>query len=276
MLASYQDEYFGNVIDILENYRSAGKDHLCIVPHAAFNYMPFHLLGEVGKPLADLWKITYLPNLGLIDRIGQRSEPSELNPIASVGLGFEQENEFGLSPLENAVAEAEKIAAIFNCTPIPDSQATPRAVIQAMKTSRRAHIASHGLHNLSGAVFQCIFLAPEDGNDGRLFAYEVFGANLHHLDLLTLSACETALGRFDPAGNLRGLPIAFLLAGVRTIVGTLWPVATLPCEKFFTTFYQQLNQNTPVLDAFYAAQRATKDEFNQYIDWGPFYLIGGW
>ena len=95
-------------------------------------------------------------------------------------------------------------------------------------------------------------------------------------EILTLSACETALGRFDAGDNLRGLPASFLLAGARAVVGTLWPVETNASALFFTEFYGAVHDGAVPLDAFAAAQRATRARFPAYRDWGAFAFSGDW
>ena len=100
--------------------------------------------------------------------------------------------------------------------------------------------------------------------------------DLRGLEILTLSACETALGRFDEWDNLRGLPASFLLAGVATIIGTLWPVGLDVAEKFFTVFYEQIKGGLERRDAFAQAQRQARKSFPTYSDWGAFYYIGMW
>jgi CHAT domain-containing protein len=119
-------------------------------------------------------------------------------------------------------------------------------------------------------------LAPDDESDGRLSAYELLGLDLRGLELVTLSACNTALGRFDWADNLLGLPAALLLAGTSAIVGALWPVETHASECFFVTFYRELRKRAAPLDAFAAAQKQTREQFPAYSDWGPFYFMGAW
>jgi CHAT domain-containing protein len=67
-----------------------------------------------------------------------------------------------------------------------------------------------------------------------------------------------------------------LLSGVSTIVGTLWPVETNASAAFFESFHSGLRDGAPRLDAFVAAQRATRQQFPAYRDWGPFYYVGDW
>ena len=127
--------------------------------------------------------------------------------------------------------------------------------------------------SVSAPSFQCLYLSPHAGGD-LLNAYEILRLDLRGIDLVTLSACETALGRFDLGDNLRGIPASLLIAGVSTIVGTLWPVETNTAQTFFTSLYSHLQGSVTKGEAFHAAQEDTRSQYHQYRDWGAFYLIG--
>jgi len=67
-----------------------------------------------------------------------------------------------------------------------------------------------------------------------------------------------------------------LIAGVRTIVGTLWNVESNASRHFFTAFYRGLKENASTKKAFLEAQASTRGAFPKYRDWGAFQLIGAW
>lgn len=270
--------YLGHFVEYLDELHKAGKDHLCIVPHGPLHYYPFHLLGKPGKPLADKWKITYLPNLHLFT--SSRGLPAarrfRKKAITAIGISFKKINPFGLEPIPESLSESKKIAEIFGRKAIPDEQATEKTFLNALKNSRFVHLSTHGRHNANAPAFQCLYMTPDDQSDGRLYAHELLSLDLRGLEVLTLGACETALGRFDIGDNLRGLPATLLLAGVATIIGTLWNVEPNASECFFTSFYSELKAGSTRLDAFAKAQSETRKAFPEYRDWGPFYLIGEW
>jgi CHAT domain-containing protein len=141
---------------------------------------------------------------------------------------------------------------------------------------RRVHIAAHGAGLGNAPAFHRLFLDPPDDSSGELFAHQVGERDLRGLELVTLCACETALGRVDPAGNLRGLPAAFLAAGAETVVATLWPVDAAPALHFFSAMYASLDLGRSRLDAFAAAQRDTRDRYPKAVDWGAFAYMGRW
>jgi CHAT domain-containing protein len=278
-LTKGMQEYFGEP-KLLEQFRAEGKDHLCIAPHNALHYFPFHLLNYLGKPMAESWAVSFLPNLNLL--VAGRGRPHlrwhRGLPLASVGMSYKQKplNPWNLPALDDALEEAREVAAIFDAEPIAESRATVSKIKESMIRSNYVHLSLHGGQAREAPAFHCVFAAPDETSDGRLFAHEVLRWDLRGVDLLTLSACDSGLGRFDDADNLRGLPASFLLAGVSTIVGTLWEVSADTSRFFFAQLYQALKSQTGKLDAFWSAQRETRKQFPKYFDWGAFYLVGEW
>jgi hypothetical protein len=273
-LETYLPGLLGHVSERLQELKAQGRDHLCIVPHGPFHFFPFHLLGPPGHPLAEDFAVTYLPQLQLL--AADRHQAANQQAGTAIGLGFAADSRPGLDPLPEAVSEAREIAGLFGSPPVIEEQATEGAAVAAFQSSRVVHLATHGRHNVDAPTFQMLYLHPAADSDGMLHAYELLGLDLRGLRLLTLSACETALGRFDLGDNIRGLPASFFIAGVTTLIGTLWRVRDRVSRCFFADFYRSYLAGTPLLDAFVAAQRATRTQFPQYRDWGAFYFAGDW
>ena len=269
-------ELLGPAMDLLRTQHSEGKRRLIIIPHGAMHFMPFHLLHIDGVPMAEMFAVTYLPNLAFLRRPAARDTPDgKRRPIASIGLGFETfPNPDELPAIPGATREAARIAAIFGAEPVLDASATRTAVVDGLRSSERVHIATHGAHNVAAPSFQRLFLAPETGDYDWLAAYELLRLDLHGLDLVTLSACETALGRFDPSDNVRGIPASLLLRGAAAVIGTMWPVETGVSQAFFNRLYQNLHAGMSRVDAFAQAQRHVRQDHPQYRDWGAFMYLG--
>jgi CHAT domain-containing protein len=79
-------------------------------------------------------------------------------------------------------------------------------------------------------------------DDGKLTALEVEGLDLTEVDLMVLSACQTALGRSERGEGMLGLQRALQLAGVKTSVTSLWSVDDTATRMLMTEFYTNLWQ----------------------------------
>src|SRR4029077_15742940 len=135
-------------------------------------------------------------------------------------------------------------------TALVEKQATREAFIGALDQSRFVHLSTHGSHDVDAPAFQCLYLSPDNASDGLLFAHELLSHDLRGLQLVTLSACETALGRFDIDDNLRGIAASFFQAGVSTIIGTLWKSEVGATQEFFSVLYRELKAGRARLEAF--------------------------
>jgi hypothetical protein len=253
-----------------------GCDHMVVVPHGPGHYLPWHLLGQEDHPLAERCAVSVLPNLALLHH-GTHTDLAmttlHRSPPASFGLSYRTVSSGGMGPLPNGEDEAAKVADILGVIAVLEERATTEAVIGALETARYVHLSAHGRHNADASAFQGIQLA---GTPSRLTAHQLSTLDLRGLRLVTLSACETALGRFDRADNLRGIPAALFLAGVRSIVGTLWKARATAAEVFFAALYQQLvTGEATIARAYRTAQEETRRAFPAYRDWGAFVLMGG-
>lgn len=267
--------FLGDGIEWLDEQRATGKCHLVVVPDGASHFLPFHLLGFDGAALADTWTVTYLPSMDLLRRPARDSPARTTAEV--FGLGYMGASaQPGVIPLEGALDEAAAVAIALGTRPIPEHEATPARVLQAMAGAKYVHVACHGDHDVVASSLQSLKLYPAPGQDGRLRNLDVLGLDGNGLSMLALSACETALGRLDLGGNLLGISASALSSGAACVIGTLWPAADDASALFFSTMFAKLGANESRRDAFRHAQVETRKYFPEYRDWGAFYLVGHW
>jgi CHAT domain-containing protein/tetratricopeptide (TPR) repeat protein len=114
---------------------------------------------------------------------------------------------------------------------------------------------------------------PIDGlEDGILTAYEVANLNLTNTKLVTLSACETALGDIRGAEGVYGLQRAFRLAGVPTLLVSLWRVPDKETARMMQLFYGNFVRGIAVETAFQQAQQVMRQTYSPY-NWAAFVLV---
>jgi CHAT domain-containing protein len=275
-LAGTVANWFGPTIaEGLQRLHEDGVRHLCIVPYGPLRAAPLHLLGGENGCLADDWVVTYLPSIAAL--LHPQPSPRAAMSMSSFGLSYQRVGleDAGHSSVDTA-GQAKEIAGFFGQAPVLDGEVTKTRVLGALRTSRYVHIATHGEMDARAPSFQSLQLVPEGSDDGRLRAYELLPEDLRHVELVTLSACESALGRFDMGDNPKGLPACMFIAGVRTMVGTLWPVNAAAAATFFATLYRRLSDGSALLEAFAVAQQKTRRHYCEYKEWGAFYLLGDW
>lgn len=105
------------------------------------------------------------------------------------------------------------------------------------------HFASHGELNPDAPLFSSIRLAKDKDEDGRLEVNEIFNLNLKNTSLVTLSACETAIGKLTNGDELVGLTRGFIYAGTPSIVASLWNVYDQSTSELMNLFYKNLKSH---------------------------------
>lgn len=139
------------------------------------------------------------------------------------------------------------------------------------------HLATHGIVNTQYPELSGLLLTQDAGSkeDGVLYSGEILGLQLK-ADLVTLSACETALGRRVEGEGVRGLTSAFLYAGAQTVVVSLWKVADESTAVFMVEFYNQLLSGNDKSTSLRLARQKlmNDDQFRHPYYWAPFVQIG--
>lgn len=113
---------------------------------------------------------------------------------------------------------------------------------------------------------------PDNVDDGILTADEISGMNLFSTDLLVLSACQTALGDISRDGVF-GLQRGFKLAGVNTIVMSLWEVSDSVTNMMMTEFYKNLLAGRSKRESFRLAQSAVRGRYEDPFYWAAFIML---
>jgi CHAT domain-containing protein/tetratricopeptide (TPR) repeat protein len=167
-------------------------------------------------------------------------------------------------------------------------QATEAAVKAAsakglLARARYVHFATHGILGLDTGQPPALVLSlvgndgqrDADGgiNDGFLRLDEVTRLQLN-ADLVVLSACETGKGRLYAGEGMTGLARAFLYAGSRGVVCSLWAVDDRETASFMAQLYGGLKDGQSAADALRAAKLEMIRAQKAPVYWAPFILIG--
>jgi CHAT domain-containing protein/tetratricopeptide (TPR) repeat protein len=111
-------------------------------------------------------------------------------------------------------------------------------------------------------------------DDGMVSAEKILGMRLEGTELVTLSACETGLGQTEDGEGVFGLKRAFLLAGARQLIVSLWQVPDLETKDLMTDFYRRWATGTPLGQALNEAKRAMATKKPAPYYWAAFVLVG--
>ena len=175
----------------------------------------------------------------------------------------------------------EAIAAILRTQAITGENATKAVVIDQMLNTRIVHLSTHGVFDpfqkigIPGKIILAPSIEPEDDDDGALNAIDILQLKLNS-ELVVLSACSTGRGTITGDG-VNGLSRCFILAGVPSIIVSLWNMGAASAKLLMTEFYQNLARGDNRAAALrYAMLTAINNDdiHSSPIAWAAFTLIG--
>jgi CHAT domain-containing protein/Tfp pilus assembly protein PilF len=250
----------------------AGVDTLVFVPDGPLRTIPMAALYDGKQFLVAKYALAITPGLDLTDPRPIRREQTK---VLAVGL---TEAVQGYAPLPGVAAELDALRGLFNGTTLVDRQFVAANLEDRLKAEQFSilHVASHG--EFGGTPAKTFLLTfDEKLRMDRLDQFiGLFKYRDTPLELLTLSACDTAEGDDRAALGMAGVAVR---AGARSAVATLWQVHDAVAADLVTYFYQQL-QGQSVSRAV-ALQRAqlkilADPRYAHPGYWSPFLMINNW
>jgi CHAT domain-containing protein len=241
---------------------------LLVVPHDVLHYLPFAALqDEAGRWLSETWTLASLPSASVL-RFLRDKDAAEGGALAvgnpDVGPGL---------ALRWAEREAQEVAGLrAGATVLLRGAATKARVTALAGTVGLLHFAAHAELDEREPMRSALLLTPAGGDDGRLEVREVLALELR-AGLAVLSACETGLGTLSRGDELIGLQRAFLHAGARAVVTTLWKVGDAASFALMRQFYARLPELGPA-GALRHAQAAVRVTHPHPFAWAGYAFVG--
>ena len=236
---------------------------LCLAPFAAFK-------SPDSKYLCESFSIRIAPSLTSLKMIAECRVDYHLTSGALLVGDPWVQDVTKLPKLPFARKEVEVIGKMLGCTPLIGRQATKDEVLKRLGSVALVHIAAHGEMETGE-----IALAPKSGEtDFILTMTDVKSAQIR-ARLVVLSCCHSAHGEIKAEGVV-GIARAFLGAGARSVLVSLWAIDDKATLEFMTNFYHHLVEGESASEALNQAMNCMREseEFSRVIDWAPFVLIG--
>lgn len=256
-----------------ENLTRQSIKTLVFVLDGSLRNIPMAALHDGKQYLIEQYRIAIAPSLQLLN-----SQPLARTQHKALLAGLSDPNQ-AFSALPGVKEEVSEVSTTVRATILLDRQFTTQALQTQVNTQPFSivHLATHG--QFSSKPEETFILTW----DGRLDVQQLntlLGSrdlpNSPPLELLVLSACQTAKGDRRAALGLAGVAVR---SGARSTLGTLWTVSDESTAKFMEQFYKELfTPNITRAEAVRVAQLhllKTPESAHPYF-WAPFILVGNW
>jgi CHAT domain-containing protein len=256
-------------------------DTLLIVPAGELYYLPIHALGRANPDgsisfLIEQKRFAYLASADLLNAVAAVTTVD--NSVGSTRPLLAMGNPDGSLPA--ATEEVSSLGKIFiHANIITGKDATVLRMTQSTAGISYIHFATHGFINSLEPKESYLLLA---GDPGRLSVKDLVEDNyklsFSGARLVTLSACETNIGGYDPSAVYSSLSRAFTKAGAPTVVASLWSVNDTSTKDTMMFFYKELAAGQSKAEAMRRAQLAVMHDprFAHPYYWAPFIVLGDW
>lgn len=285
-------------VDSVIQYYNWRTRELIIIPDGPLTLLPFELLKDQGKRsrfLLEQYAIFYNYSATLY---WQKSTDKNLAPGKNLAafapvftdvyndrstLRDELDNSLQFTNLPETIVEAKFIAGLYEQRKLGTGRVyhtdAHESVFKRLPFDQYGvlHLATHGFAGLAGNKHSGVaFGRGSTEDDDILFTEEIYDLKMP-VELVTLSACETGLGKYYAGEGLVGLTRAFFYAGARSVLVSMWKVEDKSTAELMKGFYHDyLGMGKPKSIALRAAKlKMIKNEkYSHPYYWSSFVLLG--
>lgn len=258
------------IAPIVKDLPTKPEERVIILPQNELFLVPFAALQDAqDRYLIQQHTITIAPSIQVLALSEAKS--NRLSKVAPLVVGNPIMPSFDppLRPLPGSEGEAKGIGTILQVAPLIGAQADKQKVIALMKTAPIIHLATHGLlDTIKGDIPGAIALT-----NGFLTSGEIFDMQLS-ANLVVLSACDTGRGDLTGEGVV-GISRSFSVAGVPSVIVSLWEVNDEATKALMEEFYRNLQlKKLPKAQALRQAMLTTMVDYPNPNFWSAFMLVG--
>src|SRR6202045_4099775 len=286
---------------------AATQTRLIIAPDGILNLLPFEVLRDAqSEYLLRSRVISYMPSGTILDTLRRTEKQLAPRPLLAVGdvayenhggagrrippplslhgrieRGIADLSGIGLHDLPQTRAEVEEIGRIVGSDAVMllGKDATETAFKkQPLDQFRILHLAVHGFADTQYPERSALVLGadPKSGDDGLLQVREIIRLHLN-AELTTLSACDTGGGKLQGQEGISNLVEAFLVAGSKSVVASLWSADDTFASAMMDRFYHRVDQGEDTSSALRGAKLDLLAKYGDQVSpfyWAAFIAVG--
>ena len=233
--------------------------------------------------------VVYSYSANLYEQSSQKQVRAEGSITLFAPVDFPVSKGKSLNSLPATKEEVLKIGLLFNESGIANKSYIGKEVQESLiksavlQESKYIHFATHGIVDETNPELSEVYLSSDSTRkeDGNLYSGEIYNLKIKAA-LVTLSACQTGLGKVQKGEGVIGLSRALLYAGAQNLIVSLWSVADKSTALLMIDFYDDMLKSKEYQlngDYGYSLRKAklkmiADGRFNKPFYWAPFILIG--
>jgi CHAT domain-containing protein/Flp pilus assembly protein TadD len=237
------------------------QPEIIIIPDKLLVFLPFETFLRTAPTHAHLFKshaylirdyqFSYSYSVSLLQIIDRLPDTTYSSSLLAIAPEF-----FGQEKLNYNIPEVKSITQYIRGKKLLANKAQESTFKQLVdQPFQLLHFSTHGVANEQYPKFSYLaFASPTDSTeDGRLYVSEITNLSLP-ADVVFLSACESNIGRYYNGEGLMSLSRAFIIAGAKSTIASLWKIDDEQTKYIVETTYRYLQQQLPRNQALHQAK----------------------
>lgn len=258
-------------------------ENLTIIPDGELHYLPFDLLQENGSYLLETKSIGYGNSVTSLLELREK-EHAETNKMLAFAPSFSgvavtsANRQFGKLLYNDD--EVQKIGTFYDTETLFEKEATLANFMSEASQFNLFHLATHASANDEYPDYSYLaFTEASDSTESNIvYIKDLYNMTLN-ADMVTLSACQTGIGKLQKGQGMLSLSKGFYYAGAKSLVNTLWKINDKSTVKLMEYFYESLSKGYSKSDALRKAKlkylETTDDELLKHPYYWAAFVVSG-
>lgn len=255
-----------------------GVHRLIFVPDRTLSDVPFAALRADDGYLVERAEVVVAPSANVYVALAKRKALPLKSIFVVADPAFDGVKYPALPRLAGAASEGRSIARGYLAANLLMAQdARPARVLARWNHASVLHVATHALLDEHDPGNSALLLAGDSGAAGELPLHIIAAADLHRVQLVVLAGCRTAT-RANTTTNVSSLTSAFLAAGARNVIGSVWNIDDAATLVFSRGFHSRILAGIAPAAALRQTQidmlHSSDDRLSRVAAWGGMSLYG--
>ncbi|RZN82240.1 MAG: CHAT domain-containing protein [Winogradskyella sp.] len=252
--------------------------NLIIISDGLLNFIPFGSLSISSSRLEYMiqkYHISYINSATLLYQLQDKKKNN--NSILAFAPEFKN-NKNNLLPLPNNTREVKNILNYFKGSSYINSDATLERFNELNTDYSVLHLATHAIYDNVNPESSYLAFASNNSNDYLLFVNDLYNLELN-ADMVTLSACDSGIGKLKKGTGLLSIARGFYFSGAASISSTLWKINDAASVTLMNNFYKNLSKGLYKDEALQKSKlsfiKANKDNALSHPYYWSSFIISG-